>query len=445
MKSTPDPLEVRRLAWLACDGLLDEQGLQELEAILEAHPELIEDYTAVVTTDALIEIKRGRSVLDQLPMSPVVTKSVDHVGSSRDGAHVAPHSRRSSPRSWRTLCLTFAPYALAALVLLGFTLFLFSRPAARIVAVDETVWSDGEEREAGASVNREWLELTEGEVQLSFRSGAMIAVRAPARFQASAPRAMELGYGVVSAHVPESALGFQVQTPKALVTDLGTGFRLDAARSGELGVQVTDGRVRLEYRSRSQEVQLEAGQTALVSPSGDSVSVQNAPALRMSRNVTFYSEHPDALGYNAFDRDDSIALFVESSRIRLPRDLRVNVTETGRHEQLSGVGGILAEGKVVSCYLIHCAPQRKRHVVEGSITFPGPVLGLVCDSDSLNATNSLLGATWTLKCGHPERGLESAPDRNSDVVVISPDRRTLSLGFRTESIDQLRVLVAEDH
>ena len=102
---------------------------------------------------------------------------------------------------------------------------------------------------------------------------------------------------------------------------------------------------------------------------------------------------------------------------------------------------MLSAGKRVHSYLIHFSPQSGRRFVRGSVKFPGKILGVIGDTDMLNSTNSVLGTDWTLQCRHAERGIESTPDPNSDTVTVGSDMRTLSLKLRTESIDQLRVLV----
>ncbi len=103
----------------------------------------------------------------------------------------------------------------------------------------------------------------------------------------------------------------------------------------------------------------------------------------------------------------------------------------------------LPAGSVVDCYLVHFAPEGlERQQLSGTIRFPGKILGVITSSDRLNATNHMLGAEWTLQCFHGQRGVESTPDINADVVTLSPDGHTLSVIFRTEdAIDQLRVLV----
>lgn len=441
MTGSQDKKKIRKLVSLAADGMISAPQALQLEALLRSNPAMMEEYTAAVTTESLIEIHSGKSLLGAGDLQDHRTCEPSGAGSP-PGKAGAPTWRAASEWLYRFRHVT--PYAVAAVLLLGISLLLFQRTPAHIVASDDADWADHQARRVGESISRGWLELTEGEVKLSFGRGGMASVRAPAVFRAVSGSRLDLRSGVVSVHVPEHAAGFVVDTPAARITDLGTGFRAGVSDTGALELQVTEGRVRLGSKSTGEEVELDAGQIAEVAEASAPIEVRGAAPTAVSNTVRFLEEHPQSLRYRAFDRDDSIAVFLEASRVELRRDLRLNVGSPGRHERFTGGLERLRAGDVVACYLVHCAPERRRHVVEGQMTFPGKILGIVCDSDSLNATNTLLGTGWTLQCNHPERGLESTPDRNSDLVVISADRQTLRVRLRTESIDQLRVLVAAD-
>jgi hypothetical protein len=86
--------------------------------------------------------------------------------------------------------------------------------------------------------------------------------------------------------------------------------------------------------------------------------------------------------------------------------------------------------------------------VIGQVTFDRTIIGLIASSKNLDATDELLG--------HPRgdyvkarRGIEpprstDPPDSGRDVVVLSTDRRTLSLDLSAgTAVDQIRVVVDE--
>ena len=469
----PERGALQRLLSQACDGALDESVRLQLEQLLADHPDLMDDYVQFIAAESLLEVAGGKTVLDlddanvkalqsatldSRPTAVAVGLASSQAGNDQSRAANAAllndlpspgPERGDSSRwaNWRSRATSWLPYAVSASLLLALVGWWLVRPGANIVATDGALWKDGRTRDVGAAVGSDWLELDEGEVRLAFRSGAMTTIRGPARFRALAANRGELAYGNASAHVPELAHGFTFETQSASIVDLGTGYRLQAEQQGRVDVHVTDGQVQIVPLATQQaagKVTLSAGQAASVDGEEGTIALVPMPSLKTSTGIKYYDEHCASLGYRSFVHDDQIAVFLESRRIRLPLDVRLNIAKTGKHDQVSGIEGHAKAGQLVSSYLIHSAPVRWRHVLEEQITFPGRIIGIVSDSDSLNATNSLLGATWTLQCTHPERGLESAPNRNYDEITISSSRRTLKLKMRTQSIDQLRVLIAEE-
>jgi len=68
------------------------------------------------------------------------------------------------------------------------------------------------------------LRLRSGLVEIHFASQARVVLEGPAEMTIEGPNACRLTAGQLAAHVPDSAKGFQVQTPDGTVTDQGTEF-----------------------------------------------------------------------------------------------------------------------------------------------------------------------------------------------------------------------------
>lgn len=435
---------VRVRASQACDGVLDDDGRRELAELLSRDASLVEDYAAFVATDALVEIATGVRTLE---MPESVTPKGAAPREERASRVKNDIARRGPSPGWSSALRGFRsqwkPLAVAATLLLGVVAWRLTLPFAHFVAVDDARWEGGETYAVGSQLGRGWLTLEQGNARLTFESGAMVSVQGPARFRARSSNGAEIEYGVVSVRTPESASGFRLKTPDYTVVDIGTGFRVSATESGASHLHVTEGRVEVYPGGSPEPLRLSAGQLASAAGPGTPLSVVDRVDPVCSESAEYEAEHPASLAYNAYDHDDRIKVFLESYRRELSGVVRLNCTESGRHDRFDGVAARIEPGEVASTYLVHSAPTRRRHIVEGKITFPGRILGVVCSSDGLNATNESLGAGWSLQCAHPERGLESTPNRNGDYIWISPDRRSLSVVLKTESIDQLRVLVAE--
>lgn len=475
---------MRKLVSKACDRGLSDADQAQLEHLLEESPQVIDDYAKFVVGEALVEVACSKTYIDSedLPTSPTANlgpatgqravelaiadlssanktevaksqlNSLSQQSTATPGPVVTSVAARELPKlplaKWRDATVRWTPYAVSAILLLSVTLWWTNRPGAHLVADQDARWADGVARDVGEAFGADWVVLEEGEVQLAFRSGAMASIRGPARFRVDSGSEGTLDHGLLSAHVPEGAHGFAIHTPFAEVIDRGTGFRLNVQPTGEALLHVTEGLVDFQSQNGTDRLSMKAGQRASIDAS-QTISLQKAIKVRSTSNVKFVESHPRSLAYNAYDVDDQISVFLENPSVTLDKELRLNAVATGKHNNFEQTAGKLtpeeaASSSPISCYLLHCAPQRLRHIVEGRITFPGKIIGVIGNSDALNATNALLGTPWTLACNHIERGIESAPDRNSDLVTISKDRRTLSVIMRTESIDQLRVLVANE-
>ncbi len=488
--SSSDPLHLRKLLSTACDSGLDEATRRKLESILGGSEAAREEYIDFVALEALLEQRSARTQLthsdsqlagntgyDTLSAHNVkivkgkvdeeATQSAEKRHAEKGTSNASsrgPHSVRSRdtnpnptdrpPRSsWTTrravdrLKTSWAHAGLAmaaSLFLLAGIWFFRNGSHASIVAVEDATWANGAAYGIGDSVGDNWIELEQGAVKLAFHSKALVLIRGPARFRAVSSDESQLELGSVTAHVPNEAHGFKVRAPDLTVIDLGTGFELNVTDDGVSRIHVMEGRVRVESDNDSAE--LTAGQLATYDARASdqaNLMVEESSLLepRTSGSISYNPEHPESLGYRAYVDDAKVNLFLENAYHRLPVDVRVHHTRPGNYKSLELPRATLPAGTHVHSYLLHYSPESGRKIVRGSATFPGRILGIIGDTDMLNATNPVLGSSWTLQCRHAERGIESTPDPNSDIVTLSADMRTLTVSMRTESIDQMRVLV----
>jgi FecR protein len=94
--------------------------------------------------------------------------------------------------------------------------------------------------------------LTAGMIELKFANGAEVILEAPTAIEIVNSQRMIVKQGSCSVHAPPGAEGFEVLTPEAEVTDLGTRFAVSVTENGETEVQVVEGAA--EVRHRNQQV-----------------------------------------------------------------------------------------------------------------------------------------------------------------------------------------------
>ncbi|TWT42895.1 hypothetical protein [Botrimarina hoheduenensis] len=442
---------LRQLLSIAIDQGLEDQAGDEISTLLEKHPALIADYAAYLATESLIESSCGLTILDD---SGETIATADTRHSLAIATTSSPNSSRVSTRRhplgislWGRLAqesMAHAGWLVAASLLIAFggaLAWWTTPPIATLVAARDAQFLGNANPTPGQTLGEDWIDLESGSIRLAMRGGVMASIDGPARFRPNGNNSADLDYGAVSVHIPPAGHGFELIGKNARIIDLGTGFRVVSAANGVMSVHVTEGFVNL-VAAASKPVQLHAGE--LMGVDADGVASDRVLRPKTAGRFRFIDEHPESLGIDHFARDNSAAVFLEAHEVRLPYDLRLDLSSVGAHSTHSGEGSVAAEGTIVHSYLIHSAPTSERHEVRGSVRFPGKIIGVLCESDRLNATNDVLGAKWTLGCQHPERGSESHPDPNFDRITISPDRHEISAFFRTMSIDQLRVLVTAD-
>ncbi len=133
------------------------------------------------------------------------------------------------------------------------------------------------------------VELLEGSAEITFHSGAVVTLTGPAVFVVDAASRSSLRRGELTARVPRRAKGFAVNTPTAVVVDLGTEFGV-IVTPGEDGaaaveeVHVFTGRVEVEYQKADLPKQrLTANEAVRISVAGEQVEVEQLAASERDR------------------------------------------------------------------------------------------------------------------------------------------------------------------
>jgi hypothetical protein len=177
-----------------------------------------------------------------------------------------PASARWSSR--RVLRLTGIPVAAAALLALGIGLGVSSAlhrdrgaaPFAALAEVKGCKWDAGTlATEVGARLAGGRLRLAEGLARIVFDRGAEITLEAPADIELLSAQRCILHGGRLVGKVPPTAIGFTIETPTAVLKDLGTEFALNVREAGTSDVQVFNGLVDVQHRSSGRTEHMSTG------------------------------------------------------------------------------------------------------------------------------------------------------------------------------------------
>jgi ferric-dicitrate binding protein FerR (iron transport regulator) len=388
----------------------------------------------------------------------------------RDQDHVSVPTR-SSRLNWRIV----AAVALLLVVAVGWIIspMLFESDQPHLAMIAQSVGgynNHGDAFRPGAGLDAGTLEVSRGLVRVDFSSGAQIAIEGPASLEIRSDMHIVVNRGIVTAIVPEAAIGFVIETEAARVVDLGTAFGISVDEDGQTDVCVFEGEVEVNHRTNSSEsrprrvTEGQAVRANRISPTIDVVDFETSPfenawpissgVLQTTGVMKFVSPGP-GLVPGHYEDNDHIIVFPERRRVQLGAPVEVDLVEPGEYRRFKHAEACYVQpGQSVRSYLLQFDPlgRLEKHdpakpQVIGQITFDSPILGLIVSSGKLLETDGLLGDPNADYGKLVRRGIE-APRKDQagkpgrDILVLAADRRTLILNFSAGSaVDQIRVLV----
>ena len=204
----------------------------------------------------LRENKDARSLL--LDLSTIDTK-LDDFSLSVDQETSA---LQVIPFSWREYAW---PVVACFLVLFLCTsgYFLFSEPKiATIQSCEDAAWESDLPTTPGSELTSGSLKLRTGLASIRLRSGASLLLEGPAEIELISTMKTRLVSGMAMVEVPESAIGFVLETPDGYAIDYGTRFAVAVDPIKNLSsFEVIDGEIGVHHPVSGAEVRLVDNQT----------------------------------------------------------------------------------------------------------------------------------------------------------------------------------------
>lgn len=214
------------------DGDLSEADKTRLEQLLADSAEARAEYREFMYLEALLawNIAADEQRLRLVPEPPGSPETMPNRPARRIAGWLLP----------------LAISGLAAAVI-GMVVMAAARPnapaAAVLTAEDQAVWRGDAQPVRGQALPAGSIGLSAGTAQITFPSGAVVAVHAGAEFELLGPNRLFLRAGSVTPYVPPSAKGFTVVSPGGEIVDFGTEFTVGVDRDGRTDVFVIDGEV----------------------------------------------------------------------------------------------------------------------------------------------------------------------------------------------------------
>ena len=342
----------------------------------------------------------------------------------------------------------------------------------RIAVVTDSVGAYREEDVAiqpGERIGAGHLALQRGVIRLDFVNGASLAVEGPAKIEVINKMRVVLQRGIVTATIPEAAIGFVVDTGTAHVVDLGTAFGVSVGNDGTTDVCVFEGEVEVSRNgsTSSQSTLVQEGQAVRAleqSSTIDSADYEvtpfenawpvNSGVLQTTGSIRYVSPGPDFHPGN-YEDNEHIVVFPERTGFIPEEAIRVDMVDPGEYARTDYLDKpVLPSGRRLTSYLLQLDaypegknPNRRRSV-RGQITFANPIAGVITATRLLKQSEIIFGnpdveyATAREVEPRPEGDLR----KGFDSLILAADRRTLLIELQENPghLDQVRVLIEAD-
>ncbi|MEK6237054.1 MAG: FecR family protein, partial [Planctomycetales bacterium] len=261
---------------------------------------------------------------------------------------------RSQSR-WSKKASAVLAVALAAAACLAIILFNVAPPSngsqpsiASIAHQANARWAD-HARSQGDSVGTGVMRLDVGIVRLDFANGAAVTLQGPAVFEILQDNQTRLHRGILTAHIPESAIGFEVETPGMDVVDLGTAFGVSVGADGGTDVCVFEGEIEVSIpgsdKSRAPQRIIE-GNAARTRPDGNGIEPAayqterfedawpvTSGVLQTTGLMKFVSPGPDFVP-GRYENSEYILVFPERDDVVLETAAPVDLIEPGEYQRV---------------------------------------------------------------------------------------------------------------
>ena len=320
--------------------------------------------------------------------------------------------------------------------------------------------------QAGERIEAGPLSIERGVLRLDFARGAKLAVEGPAQIEVVDEMRVVLLSGVITATIPESAIGFVVDTDTARVVDLGTAFGVSVGDDGTTDVCVFEGEVSVRRKGSTagQPWLVREGEAVRASESSSTVDSAdyevtafenawpvNSGVLQTTGSIRFVSPGPDFHPGN-YEDNDHIVVFPECHAVIPDEAFRVDMVDPGEYAKSQyREKPTLQPGRRLTSYLLQLDaypegknPNRRRSV-RGQITFAKPIAGVITIDRLLRESEAVFGIP---DVDYPTaRTIEPRPEGDQrpgfDTLILAADQRTLFVELKENPghLDQVRVLV----
>lgn len=219
---------------------ISPEELEQLESLLLSDPQLRRQFVREATIDTTLREVAVEQEVSEIP-------------------DPAPRLQRFLANS-RTAWLSFASLA-AAVLLIALTTWnaLHVSTVAILISSENAAWESSLPTMPGSKLPAGLLRLKTGIATIRFDSGAEVTLEAPAHLALLTSMRARVIAGAALIDVPDSAIGFVIETPEGYAIDYGTRFAVNVDQvRGESKFELLEGEISVHHGDTGQQVRLQS-------------------------------------------------------------------------------------------------------------------------------------------------------------------------------------------
>lgn len=238
------------------DNDLSEDHAEELNQILRESEDARRTFSSESRLHGILHCAAAEEAIERVADLPAATL--------QDGSQILRGNSRSV---WSLLISAVAVVLIVAVGIQWWQLSSGPSPVATLASSENAAWESELPTMPGSELSPGLLSLRTGVATIRFHSGAEVVVEAPAQLELVSSMRAKLHSGAAVIDVPDSAIGFVVDTPSGYAIDYGTRFavRIDQQEKHS-NFEIIEGEIAVHHPLTGDEVRLTGhGQGAKVS------------------------------------------------------------------------------------------------------------------------------------------------------------------------------------
>lgn len=228
------------------DDLLSEDQAKDLNQILRESEEVRRAFSAEARLHGLLHCAAAEDAIERVAGIPAATLD--------NGNRTLSAPSRSA---WLMLVSAIAAGLVVAAGIQWWHWSSAPRSVATLESSENAAWESELPTMPGSKLSPGILSLRTGVATVRFHSGAEVVVEAPAQLELLSPMRGKLIAGAAVVDVPDSAIGFVIETPDGYAVDFGTRFAVRVDQEGKQSdFEIIEGEIAVHHSETGDEVRL---------------------------------------------------------------------------------------------------------------------------------------------------------------------------------------------